>query len=328
MNTTDLITAVRESATIGTAAQYQDYDDARMLRELNDKLCTVFEDLVTKSRSGYWLHTKLQNTVAGRAKYRIPPRAVVGGLESIEIATTSGGALYEIPEIPASDIGFYEGQPGRTGQPVCYAVVGDQVTLVPAPASAISFKMYYYARPSKLVTQQSTTLGGGTVRGQVTSITNIALRQVTVNAIPFDMSLAVPAAMTSGSQSIDIVHSDGWHELSVIDNTQTFAGNVITIGGTDDLSEIELGDFVRVADQTDWPCLPDDFHRCLADAAAVKILIELHLGEKSEMLAANNGNDLTRFRSLLYPRVKAAPKQVGIMRRSRGSAFPYGRIYG
>lgn len=334
MNTTDLITTTRESAGIGDAAAYIDYTDARMLRELNDKLATVFEDIVTKSRSGYWLQSTTQNTVAGRALYRIPARAVVGGLETIEIATSSGGALYEIPQIPAADVGFYEGQPGRTGQPVVYAVLGDQVKLIPAPSSAVSLRMYYYIRPSQLVPQQSSSTGG-TVRGRVTAV-DTTLRTVTVAVLPFDQSLAVPAAIQSG-QAVDIVHRDGWHELSMVSAVCTVAGGgpyTITLGtstisgANEDMNRIEVGDYVRAADQTDWPCLPDDFHRCLCDATAVKILIELHLSEKSDMLAANNGNDLVRFKSLLYPRVKASPKQVGIMRRSRGGPFPYGRFYG
>lgn len=326
MNTTELITTTRESAGIGDAAAYIDYTDARMLRELQDKLCTVFEDMVTKARSGYWLQSKLYTTTAGRAKYRIPPRAVVGGLESIAIATNSGGALYEIQQIPAEDIQDYEGTPGRTGQPVVYAVVGDQIQFIPIPPSPISFKFLYYIRPSKLVPQQSSSTGG-TVRGQVTAV-NTTARTITVNALPFDQNLAVPAAITSGLQTIDVVHADGWHELSLVGATQTIAGLIFTVGGTDDMSLIEVGDFVRVADQTDWPCLPDDFHRCLCDATAVKILIELHLNEKSDVLAGNNGNDLVRFKSLLYPRVKSAPKQIGIMRRSRGGPWPFGRVWG
>jgi len=328
MNTTELITTTRESAGIGDAAAYTDFTDARMLRELDDKLRTVFEDLVTKSRSGYWLHEMAFPATPGRGAYRIPARAVVGGLESLHISTTVGGALYEIDQIPVSEIPAFEGTPGRQGQPVVYAVVGDRVKLVPTPSSAIDIKFTYYIRPSKLVPQQSSSTDG-TVRGRVTAV-DTALRTVTVSVLPYDQSLAVPAAIQSG-QAVDIVHRNGWHELSMVGAECTIAGGgpyTITLGGTDSMEAIEVGDYVRASDQTDWPCLPDDFHRCLCDATAVKILIELHLSEKADMLAGNNGNDLVRFKSLLYPRVKSAPKQVGIMRRSRGGPFPYGRFWG
>jgi hypothetical protein len=330
MNTTDLETACRESAAIGDASAYPDYTQARMLRELTDKMRTVFEDIVTKSRSGYWLHEKVLTTTVGKNRYRIPPRAVVGGLESVEISASSGGAFYPIDQIPVTDVQTWEGTPGRQGQPLVYTVIGDQVELIPTPSSVISVKFTYYIRPSTLVPQQSTTIGGGTIRGLITNV-NTGARTVSVAVLPFDQSLSAPAAITSGLQTIDIVHPNGWHELSMVDAPQTVSGVgpfTITLGGTDSMEDIEVGDFVRVSDQTDWPCLPDDFHRPLADIAAVKILIELHLGEKAAILGENVSNDVSRFRSLLYPRVKAAPKQVGIVRRARGAGFPYGRTFG
>lgn len=329
MNTTELETVCRESAAIGDAAQYPDYTQARMLRELNDKLRTAFEDLVTKSRSGYWLHEKVFSSTIGKNRYRIPPRAVVGGLESVQISTTVGGPFYKLDEVPVSSLQNFEGQPGTQGQPIVYAVIGDQVELVPTPSTVFSAKFTYYIRPSQMVPQQSSTTGG-VVRGLITNV-NPTARTVSVAVLPFDQSLAVPAAITTAVQSVDIVHPNGWHELSLVEATQTIAGGgpfTITMGGTDSMEDVEVGDYVRVADQTDWPCLPDDFHRPLADVTAVKILIELHLSEKAASLAENVNNDITRFRSLLYPRVKASPKQVGIMRRSRGGTFPYGRIYG
>lgn len=326
MDSTDIELCIRESAAIGDVARYPDYTQDRILREANNKLTTVFEDAVVKARGGYWLHDFTFTATVGRNRYRIPPRAVVGGLESVAItSTTNAGVFMELDQVPVNDIQDYEGQTGRQGQPVVYVVSGDMVELVPTPSTAIQVRFQYYIRPSALVAAQNGR-NSTTDRGRVTAV-NTTARTITVNAIPFDQSQAVPAALTSGVQSIDVVHPDGWHELSLVGATQTFAGLVFTVGGQDDMTDILVGDYVRVADQSDWPALPDDFHRCLCDATAVKLLVELHLGEKAQLLAANNGNDILRFKSLLYPRVRAAPKQVGIMRRSRG-LYPFGRFFG
>jgi hypothetical protein len=336
MNSADLELITRQSAGIGDAAQYTDYDTARMLSELNDKLKSVFEDIVVKSRSGYWLHETTFSATIGKNRYRIPARAVVGGLESISINSTPGGAFYEIDQVPVNDLIAYEGTPGRLGQPVVYAVIGDQIEMIPTPSTAIQIKFTYYIRPSQLVAAQSPGqfTPAATTRGLITSV-NTASRLVTVAVLPFDQNASVPAAITTGS-TIDIVHPDGWSELSLVSCAATIAGAgpaSITLGlsaisgGLDDLSDVQVGDYVRAAGQTDWPCLPVDFHRCLCDTAAVKLLIELHLGEKAALVGDNNGNDLKRFRSLLYPRVKSAPKQAGIMRRSRGGGS-FGRFYG
>ena len=324
MNSDDLIVACRRSAFIGDATAFTDYTDQIVLNELNDKLQTAFEDIVVKARSGYWLHDFIYTTVANDARYRIPPRAVVGGLEKVDISSSAGSTVfYKLDEIPAAISQDY--RVTVAGNPYVFTTQGDIVELIPTPNAGMTLRLAYYIRPSRLVTQQSSTQNGGTIRGLITAI-NTSTRVVTVNVIPFDQSLSVPAAITSGQQLIDIVHPDGWHELSLVGATQTFSGLNITVGGTDSLADVQVGDYVRVAEQTDWPCLPDDFHRCLADTAAVKILLEQSLADKSALLADNVGNDLLRFKSLLVPRVKAEPKIIGVMRRSRGYGPSYGGL--
>lgn len=313
----------RQSSFIGDAASYPAYTQAIVLQELNDKLQSAFEDIVVKARAGYWLHEFVYIATGSSARFRIPARSVVGGLEKVEVAAAATGQPFnKLSEIPQSQVQDFEGQ--APGSPYIYTVQGDQVELVPMPTVNMAVRLTYYARPSLLYPAQSDP--NGTVRGRITSIAAIGSRQVTVNAIPFDQSLTVPAALTTAVQSIDIVHPDGWHELSLVGATQTFSGFVFTIGGTDSLGDVQVGDFVRVADQTDWPCLPDDFHRTLADVAAIKILYELNVLEKAQALEVSVGRDLERFRSLLVPRVKADPKQIPIMRRARGAGYPGWRL--
>lgn len=322
MRTEELEAAVRQSSFIGDANAYPSYTQAIVLNELNDKLQSAFEDIVVKARNGYWLHEFVYTTVVNVARYRIPPRSVVGGLEKVEIAAAASGQPFnKLEQIPQSIIQNYEGQ--SPGFPYVYTVQGDMVEVVPTPTAVMALRLTYYARPSRLVPSQSDP--NGTVRGKVTGV-NTGTRVVTVNALPLDQSLTAPVAITSANQTVDIVHPDGWHELSLVGATQTLSGLNITIGGTDSLGDVQVGDFVRVADQTDWPCLPDDFHRALADCAAIKILYELHMLEKAQALELNNGFDLQRFKSLLQPRVKADPKVIPVLRRSRGWGYPGWRL--
>jgi hypothetical protein len=328
VNTADLDAAVRNTVFMPDSGSNPNYSYLVVLNELNDKLQTVFEDAILSARAGYWLHSFFYTTT-GAANYRIPPRACVQGVEKIEYATTLAGPYIAIDEIAISVAQDYSGS--VSGTPLVYTFQSDFVTLIPTPPAGSTLKITYYARPSRLVPQQSLLIGGATVRGQISSI-NTSNRTVVVNAIPNDMSpafggvsVAAGTPMTSGVQLIDIVHPDGWHETTLMGATQTFSGTTITIGGTDDLSGVLVGDFVRVADQSDWPCLPDDFHRVLADATATKILIELGMQAKSDGLALNNGNDMVRFKSMIMPRSRSQPKTIPIVRRSRGSTgFPYG----
>lgn len=323
MNTSELLTALRYSAYIGDASAYTAYTDARLLIELDDKLNSVFGDIIIKARNGYWLKETITATVIGRDRYRIPYRACVGGLEKIEIADSNAGSFFRLSEVPSAEFQRFEGPiSGNPGFPSVYTIQGDQIVMAPTPDAALPMRFTYYVRPSKLVPQQSSTAGGGTVRGLVTDV-NTAARTLTIDVLPFDMSLAVPAAITSASQLIDVVHPNGWHELALVGAPQTIAGAgpfTITVGGNADLSDIERGDFVRVAEQTDWPCLPDDYHRALADVAAVKVMIERNV--PSDALTQNVANDLERFRSDLLPRVKSEPKTVPVSLKTRSYSRP------
>lgn len=321
MRTDELLSWVRLDAYIGDAGAYPDQTDLVLLDEMTHKLHSVFEDIVVKARAGYWLKEFVTTTVVGRGRYRIPARAVVGGLEKLEVATATTGTYYRLEEISAVQAEDWEGAiSGNPGTPQVFTVQGDQLEIFPTPIAALPLRMTYYIRPSKLCVQQSSTFNSGTVRGLITATSVVGVNPVTitVNVVPVDNSLAAPVAITSANQLIDIVHPNGWHELAVVGSTQTLAGAVFTLPNGTDISDVEVGDFVRAADQTDWPCLPDDFHRCLADVAAIKVAVELELREKNDALAQNVENDLVRFRSLLLPRVKSEPKTTPVSLKSRG----------
>lgn len=313
MRSDELITEVRARAFLEDA--HHDYTAARILLELNSINSTLFPQMIVNARAGYYLDSVIGSTTAGRARYRIPGRAIVGTLEKVEIAD-SGGIFRALTEVTPFTAGQLEGNfnnPDR-GTPRRYVVEGDQIHLLPAPDGVYSLRMRYYRRPNRLVSQQSSTLNSGVVRGQVT-VVNTSTRAVTVSVVPFDMEavaggIITPAAITSANQRLDIIHADGWHELAMTGATQTLAGSVFTLGGTDDMSEIEVGDWVRAAEQTDWPQLPDDFHATLVDATSIEILTSMGQAEDGAALSQRMGSDLQRFRALLAPRVKDSPRII------------------
>lgn len=342
MRSDELITAALRAPFIPTT--HPEYTSAVVLQELNRTFPNVFADPITKVRAGYWLKTYTQLTVAADARYRIPPRALLGGLERVELADSSGN-FQELDEATPAEIGAAAGNSStNAAQPQLYYVEGDQVVLLPQPSvSGLSLRMSYYVAPSRLVTSQSSTLGGdGVVRGLITAW-NPSARTITVNVVPFDQELAVPVAITSANQRIDVVHARGWHELALVDATQSLAGSVFTVGGTDSLADIVVNeDFVRVAEQTDWPCLPDEFHQTLADACGSRFAQQLGMLAKAAAMMKKvgisdekgnypPGSDLGRFMSLIRTRVKASPKRVtrktgiihgGTLPRVRGAVGP------
>lgn len=307
MNSVDLDAACRMGAFIGDPATYPDYSTAWVLAELNAQQMSLFEKPIVNAKSGYWRKYYQFAITPGRALYPAPSRAITGGFDKIDIAFDSNLNFVPLTEYGEHDVRLIEqGQPGPVAG---FIMRGDSIQLLPTPdSSAFTLRPSYLLRPSRLQAPQNNTLGtGGTDRGRITDISGIGSRVITINTLPFDQELPTPAAITSGLQFIDIVRPTGWHEVQVVSASQTFVGvgpATVTIGGVDDLSTVQVGDYVRVAEQTDWPALPDDFARCLADATAVKIMLQLNMEQKAKALAASLGGDLLRFQDLISPRVK------------------------
>ena len=315
MRSDELVTAAKLAGMIPDSSP--DYTTARLLLELTDVQRTVFAKAIVASRGGYWLRQSTTATVAGTTSYRMPPRAVVGGLEKIEILD-AGGKYRRLVDAGLRDSGALENL--GSGLPMYYVVVGDYVRLLPTPSAAETIRWTFYMRPSQLVTEQVSA----TSRGKITAVTP-ATPSVTVDVIPYNQTIATPAAIVTGNP-VDVVKPNGWHELALFDATATISGLVISFPAGTDVSRCAVGDYVRYQEQSDWPCLPDDFHRTLSDAAAVVYLSITNQMQKAQALGSKVGSDMERFVALMSPRVKDSPKIIrqryGLARIARGV---YGR---
>jgi hypothetical protein len=311
MRSDELLARLRKSAFVGDATAYPEYPDSELFNELNDRLRSVFSDQIISARSGYWLQTIVATSYMGGS--RLPGRSVVGGLESVEM-------LYNGAYVPLEEVTPLEAAPWTSsGTPWAYWCNNESIALVPTPPANVTLRLRYYLRPSLLVTSQSSTLGGaGVDRGRITASTpDAGSVLLTLSATPWDYGQAVPAAIT-GARIVDVIRPAGWFTPTlpnVIGNADFPSPNlmVITAPGYSaaELGDlVRVGDYVRVAEQTDWPALPQDFHRMLADAAAVNVLREMDLFDKADVLSTAASADFQRFSKLIQPRVKSRPKKI------------------
>ena len=293
MDSTALVTAVRIAGFIPDNSP--DYTDSRIRTELVDVLHEIYEKTVVNARQGFWLQQSITDIEADQYYYRIPARAVTGGLEKLQ-AIDGGGKVRHLVYTDLKTAYQYENQ--GPGEPRAFVILGDQIQLLPKPSvTGWQLRFTYYIRPSALVATQTA--------GRVTAV-NTTLRTITVNAIPDDQVLT--GDIVSGTSLIDVVHPDGWHELSLVGATQTWATLTITVTDDQSMDLIQVGDYVRAAGQTDWPCLPDDFHRSLADAAAVVTLVSTGQMSKAQLLGSKVQSDIERLQDLIQPRVKDSPR--------------------
>lgn len=299
MDSTQLLAKLRQAAFIGDASAYPEYTDAKLLDEMSQRLRTDFPVFSIEAGAAYLLKS---TTVSSTGRVRVPSRAVMGGVFSVECQGTDG-KYYPLEEAAAQDIWRFETQTNAV-RPRKYAFDGGDIVLLPTPAASVTLRVRYYIRPSQLTESQNSR--NGTDRGRVTAVSSTFLQ---VNAQPFDQLATVPAAITTGAV-IDVIRPAGWYEPVVVSlTTGVISGTTINV--SEDLtSRVQVGDYVRVADQTDWPMLSEDYHDLLPYDAALWVLGQMSLEDKG--LQAKTDRMYQRFRDSLAPRTQQAGMRLKI----------------
>lgn len=320
MNTTQILQRVRESAFLEDNAI--DWTDTAILRVLNDTLKQRFGRGIVAARQGYWLKNEIRLITAGTDAYRIPQRAVAGSLHRVQIAYDSGLQFIDLQEIDEKQAQNYEGPTTQTGTVTRFVMRGDDIVLMPAPDSTnYALRIFYYLRASRVIPTQAAA-----TTGQITGV-NPAARTITLasnaSIILNYAEDGTSSALASGNR-IDVITTTGWHDVKLISEPVTFSTNVLTCTGTGDMSTIAVGDYVRYEDESEYPQLPDDFHRCLADLTAQKILTVRRMVNPD--LVSLIETDLASFGDLLKPRVQTSGKVIcaptNIYRGSRRGFWP------
>jgi len=290
MNTTTFASQVREIASVKEEGSDEDWTTAKILNEASQALVERFWPTLLNLRSGYGLHRSTQATERDRSSYQIPPRAIAGGLEKLEISTDSGASFRQLPILTDSQATDYFST--SPGEPRAFSLEADRVVLYPTPSSGTwTLKMSYYLRPSALVT----TVANG-----------IVTATATVGGTP-TLSVATMPSGLGASGTLDCIHTVGSYELSLVGITYTSAfGEVVLPVGTD-ISRVSVGDVIRVVETSDYIPLPVELHRPLADYTAAVILAARGDFEKAKIWSGKADTAIARFVDVASPRIKTKP---------------------
>lgn len=293
MNTAELLLAIRRSGQL--SPNDPNYTSAFLLEEAQQALIERFAEPITTLRQGYWLQTTTTTTATANTTglYRLPPRAVVGGLEKLEVSL-DGVSYYQCNILTHSQATGYESL--VQGQPYAYTLNGDCVRLFPTPLGGYTVKFTYYLRPPMMITYVDTCK-------VVSSFFNV----IVVNSNPALVGITTSTGM-------DIQDADGSHELALVDAPITSitgpdgSGNyTITLtGGTTGVptGRVGVGDYARAPGQCVFPMLPQELHRPLADYTAATVLISKGDMEKGGTLASKAKSGIERVVQMAQPRVK------------------------
>lgn len=303
-----LIKRVRRSAFLADGDV--NYTDYVILEDLNDVMTQLYARAVVEADQGVWQLTDYTPLVAAQRSYRLPARAVMGTTMRQQI-TADGIDWWPMTDLGEADALRYEYSSTNVqlDAPTRKVIRGENWWPLPPVAitGAYVVRTHYMVRPSRICLSQA--FGSGPI-GTITAI-NASTRALTLNGGISSISDTGSITTPSGTQQLDIVRVGGWHKVQWT-GTATISGGGLTVtlasdpsglSEANDLSDISVGDVVRVADQTDWPPLPADYHRSLADATAAKILTARGMADRADELSKSYVvPDLQRFGDLLRPR--------------------------
>lgn len=296
---------------------HPDYTDGWIASEYNDALSPKISEMVLEAKGGYWIRYVDVTTTTGQQLIRVPPRAIV--LSKIEISNSQDpNNLSRLPEVMEGHADLFSSPTSATGMPQCYVLRGDQIWLLPkTDASVYTLRIWFFLRPSHIVPPQDA--------GRIVSIATNRLSAI-MSATPsryLGGGAFAPTPLASGDR-IDIVHPNGWHEVSAYEYVASFiSGTSITFAKALP-PEVEVGDCVRAAGQSDWAPIPADFHRMLADMVSSKILSQLDNATKAGAIFNDAASDMARFSRLISDR---AIEESRTLRPYYGGSM-YGRRVG
>lgn len=298
-DTTELLALLRLQCLIEPTNV--DYTDAVLLRELNNSLTTKFERMVLDAHANYWLQNIDTTTTAGLTEYRLPDRAI--GLSKVELgyASAASTGFVRLPQTSEDHIDIFQSAANSRGTPQRFVMRGDRVFLDPPPdSSGYMLRIWYYIRPNRLVPTQAAT------NGRVTAVTlSPTSPQISYIGLPDSYSVAgVPTPLAAGA-AVDIMGSGGWRELQVVGAITTAAvGTGASFVAGTDLSTVRVGDYMRAADQSEWPQIPEDYHRCLVDISSIKVLVQRDYQQKASGYGQDVSADMQRFQLMIAARVQ------------------------
>lgn len=238
----DLIRAAKRRGFIPTAQGA--YTNADFLAAADEEIRSYILPLIRRTQEDYSLQQQ-DYTVTQGAQYRIPYRAVMSTLRGVYPLDAQGNII-PCPRVDPDDLadvawGLY--------------ILGNVVFLLNSTgwANPAKLRALYFIRPSSLV------LASGAA--QVTDF----------DADTKTITISTPPAGYAGNTSWDIVRGRPGFELLGFDLPGALLGSTLTMGGPLP-SDLALGDWVCLPEQTPIPQIPAELHPLLAERVAAAFL--------------------------------------------------------
>lgn len=278
-----LLASIKRKASIPSNSTR--FTDADLLSFANESLLTEIAPMLISSRQEFMVFRETLTLAANTSSYQIPRRAVGRQFRDVTISVNGGSRRLDFVEPER----FY--QYADVGTPSGFAFEGDKIVFLPTPNTAFTASVAFHFRPSAMIKASAACV-----------VASIGATTVTV----------VSALSTIDSNvAVDFVSSKSGSAVLAYSKTVTNkSGTTLTFAAGDIPSDLAVGDYVCVAEQSPVPTfVPEECHPLLASMVACTVLEAI--GDMEALGAARKRQDdeLKAVLGLLVPRA-AGQKRV------------------
>lgn len=299
LNGDKLIESVRnrtmcpDDTSVFTDTDILELVDEEMTAQVLDKLIALHGENLT-------IPVTIPRTDKGA--YEIPYRAVGNKLRDISLI--SGNQIYELSQIGVDEIPDYSYGDGWESYNDKFYVQNNKINLINPTRAYDSVIMRYYLSPSYLTkTEEAGTVSAITV-DDIAGTVSLQMSSVGKNFSSTKLFDLVGHRSPNKIKALDLEAVS----LTISNKTGTVVFNLSDI--SDILSEIVVGDYVTLAQETPVPNIPTEMHPLLAQAAAVNILESLTDTEALNNATKRMDKMTTAIQALIDARVELAPKKI------------------
>lgn len=294
LTSNELIDSLKRRGMIPENQETFDTDD--FLDILNEEMDMYILPYLLSVHEEYLVNSEDQALTTGTIRYAIPYRAIGNKLRGLFfVDDNENETKYTRVSIEDKD-DYYVNGAAFYGHNSAFFVENNNIVLIEDPStSSGSLRMYFYLRPSRLVKDSEAGLitGVDTTTG-VISMSNYPTTFATLPLMDF-----VGKKTPNKIKGYDIQPS------SVDSNTKTVTFD------TDDLpSDLVVGDYLNLAEESIVPQIPTELHGLLAQKASLTCIEAIGDLESAKLVEAKLDKIQKNIYNLIDNRVESSPQKV------------------
>jgi hypothetical protein len=301
----DLVARVRARAQLPVADGRLSV--AELLALADDALELSVGREVYDAGDGRWSRTVDIPLVAGVSDYRLPTRALAGGLDHAWLVSPQGELSDALAYVDRSEIGLWSGERVSAWGPPRLTLIGDVARVMPTPSDAgYALRVMYLRRPSRLVPVADCA--------RVTAASGPAL---TVASVPSAWGVSEVVDVVRGALGGDAIEDDV--AVSVSSPTIARTSGAFSTSGA---YAVRIGDYACLAGTSCVVQLPSIAVPYLADLVARDVCIAIGDPEGADRAAALAESRRRELSSVLAERSRTRPRAIPRHSPLRGAGMP------